>query len=195
MHQGVTPGSHPIDFNTFATSLFQETVIPKYIEFLKCVHRKHTSGTFHYSELIKSLFYYDLARSEREEKYGLPPNTDMPTDTTSGENNVDDSETSVNGNNETSTDTRDPSNTSAEGNGETMHSENLSRSTSSTIPDVGSILHLNQNLHENMSINGAIDNDRHGNDRHDDGRESGNDMSGDIGKCDLQSLISVKYSP
>lgn len=41
MHQGVTPGSHPIDFNTFAGPLFQDVVIPKYIDFLKAVHREH----------------------------------------------------------------------------------------------------------------------------------------------------------
>ncbi|KAF9515794.1 hypothetical protein BS47DRAFT_1360756 [Hydnum rufescens UP504] len=38
MHQGVMPGSHPIDFNTLASSLFTDMVIPKYIEFLKIVH-------------------------------------------------------------------------------------------------------------------------------------------------------------
>ncbi|KAF9503418.1 hypothetical protein BS47DRAFT_1369546 [Hydnum rufescens UP504] len=35
MHQGVTPGPHPTNFNTFAGSLFQDQITPKFIEFLK----------------------------------------------------------------------------------------------------------------------------------------------------------------
>jgi hypothetical protein len=42
MHQGSTAGAHPVDFNTFAGTLFQEQVTPKFIEFLKKVYRKPT---------------------------------------------------------------------------------------------------------------------------------------------------------
>ncbi|KAF9513226.1 hypothetical protein BS47DRAFT_1362570 [Hydnum rufescens UP504] len=51
MHQGVTPGPHLTDFNSFAGSLFQDQITPKFIEFLKKVY----------------------SRALREEKYGLPP--------------------------------------------------------------------------------------------------------------------------
>ncbi|KAF9504059.1 hypothetical protein BS47DRAFT_1369062 [Hydnum rufescens UP504] len=65
MHQGVMPGSHPIDFNTFATSLFTDTVIPKTL-----------------NPNMPS------AQNEREEKYGLLSNTAPPMDVADTKNDV-----------------------------------------------------------------------------------------------------------
>jgi hypothetical protein len=180
MHQGVTPGSHPIDFNTFTTTLFQDTVLPKYIEFLKVVHRKHTYRAFYCSKLIEHLFYYRLARKTREEKYGLPPNTDISTDTTPGEKTIDDIGTSsANDGNEPSIDAHESNDTNTDSNSETAHSENLSRPTPSNTPDLSVATHSNQNSCDDTPFIEDIDNGRCDNDE----QESGNDTSRDIGKC------------
>jgi hypothetical protein len=63
MHQGVTPGSHPIDFNTFAGSLFQEQIIPKFIEFLKIAYRKFLSFIFTFSKYY--LFFFKPGKNVR----------------------------------------------------------------------------------------------------------------------------------
>ena len=43
IHKGETKEDHPLDFGSFAHELLNDTMIPKYIEFLRKLFRKYYS--------------------------------------------------------------------------------------------------------------------------------------------------------